>query len=296
MKDHLVRILTTDGAWRAAAAATTIMVEETRRRQGTDPTATVAIGRLLSGAALLGSQLKGEQRLALLIEGSGPLQKLHAETDAYGHVRASLKVPVSGLLPRGNHFDVAGAVGRAGFLHVTKDLGLKDPYHGMVQLYSSEIAEDLAYYLTTSEQIPSTVALGVCLGQEAQVKAAGGYLVQAMPGCPDEQIAILEERLRGLPPTTDLLGKGLGPLQILEWIFTGIPISVQAQTDLVFRCTCNYQRIVQMLHSLGKEELRHLVEREEETNVTCEFCKKTYHISRESLSALTDIPPEPSEP
>ncbi len=296
MKDHLVRILTTDGAWRAAAAATTIMVEETRRRQGTDPTATVAIGRLLSGAALLGSQLKGEQRLALRIEGNGPLQKLHAETDAHGHVRASLKVPISGLPPRGNHFDVAGAVGRAGFLHVTKDLGLKDPYHGMVQLYSSEIAEDLAYYLTTSEQIPSTVALGVCLGQEAQVKAAGGFLVQAMPGCPDEQIATLEERLRGLPPTTDLLGKGLGPLQILEWIFTGIPISVQAQTDLVFRCTCNYQRIVQMLHSLGQEELRHLVEREEETSVTCEFCKETYHISRESLSALEDTPPSHSSP
>ena len=294
MKDHLVRILTEDGFLRAAAASTTAMVEETRRRQGTDPTATVAIGRLLSGAALLGSQLKGEQRLALRIEGSGPLQKLHAETDAHGQVRASLKVPVAGLPPRGDQFDVAGAVGRAGFLHVTKDLGLKEPYHGMVQLSSSEIAEDLAYYLTTSEQIPSSVALGVCLGGEAKVKAAGGFLVQAMPGCPDETIAVLEERLRGLPPTTDLLGKGLGPLQILEWIFTGIPFSVQTETDLVFRCTCNYPRIVQMLRSLGPEELRHLAEREEETVVTCEFCKENYAISRDSLAALAAGEPVPS--
>ncbi|MFA7534499.1 MAG: Hsp33 family molecular chaperone HslO [Desulfuromonadales bacterium] len=286
MKDHLVRILTEDKTLRAAAAATTGLVDETRRRQGTDPTATVAIGRLISGAALLGSQLKGAQRLALLIEGNGPLQRLHAEADAYGHVRASLKTPVAGLPPRGNQFDVAGAVGRAGFLHVTKDLGMKEPYRGMVQLYSSEIAEDLAYYLTTSEQIPSMVALGVCLGKEAEAKAAGGLLVQAMPGCPDERIGVLEERLRAMPPTTDLLGEGLSPLQILERLLAGIPFTVQAETDLAFRCICSQPQILRMLHSLGKEELRHLAERPEETVVTCHFCNEDYHVSRQELIAL----------
>ncbi|MDX9709201.1 MAG: Hsp33 family molecular chaperone HslO, partial [Trichloromonas sp.] len=163
MTDHLVRILSKDGSLRAVAAATTNLTESIRRRQGTDPTATVALGRLVAGAALMGALLKGDQRLALMIEGSGPLQRLHAETDAFGHVRGSIKNPIAGLPPKADRFDVAGAVGKAGFLHVVKDLGLKEPYRGMVQLYSSEIAEDLAYYLTTSEQVPSTVGLGVAL-------------------------------------------------------------------------------------------------------------------------------------
>ncbi len=288
MKDHLVRLLTQDKSLRAVAAATTGLVEETRRRQGTDPTATVAIGRLLTGAALLGSQLKGEQRLALLVEGSGPLQKLHAEADAHGHVRASLKVPVAGLPPRGNRFDVAGAVGRAGFLHVTKDIGLKEPYRGMVELFSSEIAEDLAYYLTHSEQIPSSVALGVCLGEKAEVKAAGGFLLQTMPGCPEERISFLENRLRSMPPTTDLLGEGLTPLQILQQFLVDIPFTIQAETELVFRCNCSYSQILQMLRSLGTEELRHLATRPEETVVTCHFCNEAYRVSHDALTALAE--------
>ena len=157
----------------------------------------------------MGSLLKGRQRLALSVEGNGPLQKLQAETDADGHLRASVKNPLCGLPPRAGRFDVAGAVGRAGFLHVTKDLGLKEPYRGMVQLYSSEIAEDLAYYLTTSEQVPSTVALGVTLGAEGEVAAAGGFLVQAMPGGDPALIPLLEKRLAELPATTVLLRQGV---------------------------------------------------------------------------------------
>lgn len=286
MSDHLVRILTLDGHLRACAAVTTELVEQARKLQQTDPTASVALGRLASAAALLGSQLKGDQRLALMIEGNGPLQKLHAETDGDGHLRAMVKVPQTGLPPKEGRYDVAGAIGRAGFLHVSKDLGLKEPYRGMVQLVSSEIAEDLAYYLTTSEQVPSSVGLGVCLGPEAEVVAAGGFLLQAMPGCPEEVIATLEERLQALPPVTELLRSGLGPLAILQQLLAGLPFRVQGEIPLSFRCACSTQQILQLLRSLGREELQHLAEREEPTVVTCEFCRQSYPVTAETLQTL----------
>ena len=205
MSDHLVRVLTLDGAIRVSVAVTTALVEEVRRRQQTDPTASVAVGRLATAAALMGSLLKGQQRIGLTIEGNGPLQRIQAEADANGRVRATVKVPQTGLPPRDGRFDVAGAVGRAGFLHVVKDLDLKEPYRGTVQLVSSEIAEDLAYYFTTSEQTPSSVALGVELGQQAEVVAAGGFLVQLMPNADDALADRLAERLEALPPTTTRL-------------------------------------------------------------------------------------------
>jgi molecular chaperone Hsp33 len=286
MKDHLVRILTSDGSMRAVAAITTALVEETRRRQGTDPTATVALGRLLTGAALMGSLLKGEQRLALMIEGNGPLRKLHAETDARGHVRGSVKNPVSGLPLREGKFDVAGAIGRAGFLHVIKDLGLKEPYRGMVQLYRSTVAQDLAYYFTASEQIPSTVALGVYVEPDGSVSVAGGFMVHAMPGGDEALVPLLEKRLYDLPSTTTLLREGQGPLQILERLFSGVPFSVRATTDLFFRCSCSRQQVRAMLLGLEEGERRELAEREEETVVTCEYCKESYHFSKAELAGL----------
>jgi len=289
MKDHLIRIMTADGSLRATAAVTTVLVEEARRRQGTDPTATVAIGRLATGAALLGSLLKGEQRLALTIEGNGPLQKLHAETDASGHLRASIRNPVAGLPPSEGRFDVAGAVGRAGFLHLVKDLGLKEPYRGVVQLYSSEIAEDIAYYLTTSEQIPSSVALGVSLSADGSVAAAGGFLVQAMPGCDDSLIPLIEQRLTTLPPVSSLLRDGVGPAAILEHLFAGIPYNLQEETDLVFRCGCSRQQVRRVLLALGKEELQQLADRQEATTVTCEFCKEPYNFPPDELARLASL-------
>lgn len=286
MKDHMIRILSRDGSLRASAALTTSLVEEIRRLQGTDPTASVALGRVVTGAALMGSLLKGEQRLAVMIEGNGPLQKLHAETDAAGHVRGSVKNPVSGLPLREGEFDVAGAIGKAGFLHVIKDLGLKDPYRGMVQLYRSTVAQDLAYYFTTSEQTPSTVALGVYLEPDGSVSAAGGFMVQAMPGADENTLSLLEERLLALPPTTSLLREGLGPVHILERIFDGIPFNATGQTDLFFRCNCSRRQVQQMLVALGSEELRNLRERKEKTSVTCEFCRASYRFSSEELEAL----------
>jgi molecular chaperone Hsp33 len=286
MKDHLVRITTADGLLRAAAAVTTDLVEDTRLRQGTDATATVALGRLLTGAALMGSLLKDDQRLALMVEGNGPLQKLHAETDAHGHLRASIKQPLSGLPPTAAGFDVPAAVGRAGFLHMVKDLGLKEPYRGMVQLVSSEIAEDLAYYLTTSEQIPSVVALGVYLEPDGRVSAAGGFLIQVMPPGDDSAISLLENRLLELPPVTSLLREGMTPRSILERLFAGMPLSGSTETALSFRCSCSRAQILRMLGSLGPKELQQMLETDQPPVVTCEFCKERYPISRDELAAL----------
>ena len=286
MSDHLIRILTLDGAIRVSVAETTQLVEEVRRRQQTDPTATVAVGRLASAAALMGSLLKGGQRIGLTIEGNGPLQRIQAEADAHGRVRATVKVPLAGLPPRDGRFDVAGAVGHAGFLHVVKDLDLKEPYRGMVQLVSSEIAEDLAYYFTTSEQTPSSVALGVELGQQAEVAAAGGFLVQLMPNADEALADRLAERLAVLPPTTTMLRQGLPPSAIASRLLDGFPYRELGTMQLAFVCSCSRQQTLKLLHTLGAEELDRIIEELGEARVTCEYCKETYLVE---MAALQEI-------
>lgn len=288
MSDHLVRLITRDGALRACAAETTLLAEECRARQQTDPTATVALGRVVTAATLLGGLLKGAQRLALIIEGNGPLRRLQAETDAFGRVRATLKVPVAGLPPRDGRFDVAGAIGHAGFLHVVKDLGLKEPYRGMVQLATSEVAEDLATYFATSEQIPSTVALGVELDSAARVAAAGGFLLQLLPGGDPALVDRLEERLAHLPPTTTLLRQGVAPAALLERLLDGIPTTPLGQIPLTFACTCGRQQVAGVLRTLGGAELDALMADPGEATVTCEFCKEAYRFARSDLQALRD--------
>lgn len=286
MADHMIRILTLDGAIRVSVAVTTALVEEVRRRQQTDPTATVAVGRLATAAALMGSLLKGDQRIGLTVEGNGPLQRIQAEADAHGRVRATVKVPLAGLPPRDGRFDVAGAVGHAGFLHVVKDLGLKEPYRGTVQLVSSEIAEDLAHYFTTSEQTPSSVALGVELGSQGEVVAAGGFLVQLMPDTDAALADRLAERLGTLPPTTSLLRQGLSPAAIAERLLHDFPYRTLGTAPLSFACNCSRQQTLSLLRMLGADELDQLIEEAGDAQVTCEYCKETYTVARATLQKI----------
>lgn len=286
MQDHLVRVVSEDGNFRAMAAVTTDLVTEVCRRQQTDLTATVALGRLITGGALMGCLLKGSQRLALLVEGNGPLGKLSVETDAVGRVRGSVRQPVANLPPRENTFDVSGAIGRAGFLHVWKDLGLKEPYRSMVQLQTSEIGDDLAYFLTTSEQVPSSVALGVELASDGTVAAAGGFIVQALPPGDQSQIEQLEEQLRRMPPSTSMLKRGMGPADILSELFQGVPFAVEQKTPISFYCPCNRVQIEKVLISLGKSELQGLLDEEGGANVTCEYCKQAYVFDEAELEDL----------
>jgi molecular chaperone Hsp33 len=230
--------------------------------------------------------LKGEQRLALIIEGNGPLKRLQAETDALGRVRATVKIPVANLPPRDGRFDVASAVGHAGFLHIVKDLGLKEPYRGMVQLVTSEIGEDLAYYFVTSEQTPSTVALGVELDRGARVAAAGGFLLQLLPGGDPSLVDYLEQRLSELPPTTTLLRQGVAPATILERLLGDRATTNLGQIPLTFACTCNLEQVTGVMRLLGKDELDRLLIDPGEATVTCEFCKESYHFDRIRLETI----------
>ncbi len=286
MTDHMIRILTLDGAVRVTVAETTALVEEVRQRQQTDPTATVAVGRVATAATLMGSLLKGDQRIGLTVEGNGPLRRIQAETDAHGRVRATVKVPLAGLPPRDGRYDVAGAVGHAGFLHVVKDLGLKEPYRGMVQLVSSEIAEDLAHYFTTSEQTPSSVALGVELGPQGEVIAAGGFLVQLMPDTDDALAERLTEKLGAFPPTTTLLRQGLSPAVVAERLLHDFPYRTLSTTPLSFACSCSRQQTLSLLRMLGADELDQLIEDADDTQVTCEYCKETYTVDRATLQEI----------
>ncbi len=288
MKDYMIRAITADGSIRASVAVTTRLVEETRRRQQTDALATIALGRLVTGSALCGSLLKDQQRLAMIVEGNGPLGKLFSETDACGHIRGSVRVPLTGFSPDSGKFSVSDAVGRAGFLHVTKDLGLKEPYRGMVQLQSSEIAEDLAYYFTASEQTPSSVGLGVSLGDRGKVSAAGGFLIQALPESDEALLEKIENHLKTLPAVSSLLLKGTTPERLLTIILADIPCRIEGRTDLVFRCGCGRRQVCNILFSLGKKELERLVEEQNGANVTCEFCKKKYSFGKLEVQRMAE--------
>ncbi len=286
MQDHLVRVVTEDGRLRAAAADTTHLVREICERQHADLTAKVALGRLLTGAALMSSLLKGRQRLALMVEANGPLGRLMVEVDAEGSIRGKVLNPIAGLPPCDNRFDVAGAVGRAGFLHVTKDLGLKEPYHSMVQLQTSEIGEDLAWYLTHSEQVPSCVAVGVELDAQGEVCAAGGFLVQALPPGDVGQLSGLEANISELPPTTSLLRQGILPVEILHRVLEGNQFSVQQQSELIYNCPCNRTQVSNMLAGLGNAEIDEMIIEQAGAEVACDYCNESYSFSVEDLNSL----------
>lgn len=286
MNDYLVRIITKAGNIRAMACVTTELVNEARRRHNTFPTASAALGRALTGGALMGAMLKTGQRVALKFEGSGPLKKIIVEADSNGTVRGYVGVPEVYMVREDGKLDVAGALGRAGFLTVTKDLGLKEPYKGTVQLYTSEIAEDLALYLTESEQIPSAVALGVFVEPDISVSAAGGFLVQAVPPQDEEMIDTLMDRIGKLPPVTQLLREGKVPEEMLEMLFSGIPHDILERRALAFQCSCSREKVEKALISIGSKELVRMIEQQEKAEVKCEFCRQAYTFTREEIKLL----------
>jgi len=282
----MVRIITADGTFRGLACVSTELVGEGARRHGTLPAATAALGRALTGGTLMGALLKAGQRVALKFEGNGPLRKILVEAESNGEVRGFVGDPEVNLVRPDGKLDVAGALGRAGFLTVVKDLGLKEPWRSTVQLYSSEIAEDLALYLTESEQVPSAVGLGVFVEPDGVVSAAGGFLVQALPGADERHIDSLMERIAALPPLTTLLREGKTPEEIMEVLFKGIPYSVIEKRAIAFVCSCSRERIERVLISLGRDQLRELAEKDGGAEVGCEFCGEKYRFNRAELEGL----------
>ncbi len=288
MNDYLVRIFTKEGNTRGLACVTTNLVDEACKRHGTFPTASAALGRALTGGALLGALLKTGQRVALRFEGNGPLKRIMVEAESNGAVRGSVEVPQVYLVREDGKLDVAGALGKTGLLAVTKDLGFKEPDKRTVQLCSGEIAEDLAFYLTESEEIPSAVALGVYVEPDQRVSAAGGVLIQALPPKNKKMVDTLVERLGALPPVTQLLREGNNPEQILEILFAGIPYDTLEKRALAFHCSCTSETIERVLISLGREELCRMIAVPDPTEVRCEFCGRRYTFSREELTRLME--------
>lgn len=285
-KDHLVRAITREANIRGLACVTTRLVDEACKRQGAYPTACAALGRALTGGALMGALLKTGQRVALRFEGDGPLKKILAEADSDGAVRGLVRVPQVDLPLKAGKLDVAGALGSSGLLIVTKDLRLKEPYTGMVNLSSGEIAEDLAHYLTESEQIPSAVGLGVYVDAGGTVTAAGGFLLQSFPPYNYEAVDAIIKRIETLPPITDQFRGGGTPKSMLASLFGDIPHDVLEEREVYFRCSCSRERVESALVSLGRAELEKLVDEQGETDVRCEFCLETYHLTREDLLRL----------
>ena len=286
MKDHLVRIVTKTGNLRGIACSATSLVREACRRHRTSPTASVALGRALAGGALMGALIKGDQRVALKFEGNGPIRKILVEAQADGAVCGYVGNPEADLPPNGNRFDVAGLLGHAGLLTVTKDLRLKEPYAGTVELLTSKIGEDLAYYLTVSEQVPSAVGLSVLLGREMEVTAAGGFLVQALPPAEEAEIEGVTSRIAGMPSIAEMVCGERGPEEILEHLFRDLPFEVLEERPVFFQCHCSLQRMQEALITLGPEEIASLSQETQPITVRCEFCGETYRFERENLKAL----------
>lgn len=286
MKNYLVRCISQRGDVLGLACVTTGIVNEACRLHGTYVTASAALGRTLTGGALMGALLKNDQRLALKFEGNGPLKKIIVEADNEGNLRGFVGVPEIDLPLNEGKIDVAGALGRAGFLTVMKDLGFEEPYRGIVQLRTSEIAEDLAYYFTESEQIPSAVGLGVFIEPDGSVSAAGGFLIQSLPPSNEEVVDTVIQHIDNMPALSSFFRSGKTPEELLELLFEGIPFHILEKRNLTYRCTCNREIIKRVLMSLGRDEIESIARELGETEIFCEFCRTAYHFSRKELDHL----------
>lgn len=286
LQDYWIRSVTDDGTVRAFAAVTTTTVEQARRRHRTAPTATAALGRTLTAAGLLGATLRDGQTVMIRVLGDGPLGGALAMSDAAGAVRGYVANPEVHLplTPTGK-LDVGGAVGR-GTLHVTMDLGLRVPYHGSVPLVSGEIGEDLASYLVVSHQIPSLVALGVMVSPDERVIAAGGLIVQVLPGADDGVTAYLEERARALPTVTSMISTGSTPEEIVQAALGEVRSRVVERQAVRFRCRCSLARVRDVLASLGEAELREILSEQGQIEVRCNFCGRRYTFDEADVEHL----------
>ncbi len=282
-EDYMVRATAANGAIRAIAIQSRGLVEEARTRHNTSPTVTAALGRLLSGAAMMGIMMKGENDLLTLqIRSDGPVRGLTVTADSRGRVKGYAWEPDVMLPARNGKLDVGGAVG-PGTLRVIKDLGLKEPYVGQVDLVSGEIAEDLTYYFATSEQTPSSVGLGVLMNRDNTVRQAGGFILQIMPDADDEVISALEQTLGAVSSVTDLLDTGHTPETMLEELLGEFGLTITEKIPASFYCGCSKERVTKTLISLGRDELQGLIDAGEPVEVTCDMCGDTYEFSVDEL-------------
>lgn len=284
--DYLQVATAFNGTIRMFACKTTNAVLEAQKTHNLYPTATAAVGRTLTAALMMGAMLKEDQSLAIKIEGDGPIGKICCETDSSLRVMAYCGNPGVYLKYNNGHLAVADAVGRNGTLTVTKDLHLKEPYSSSVPLISGELAEDFTYYFTESEQVPSSVSLGVLVGLNANCIAAGGFIVQVMNGCKDETITILEENLKKIPPVSNLIQENKSLREIFELIVGSSDFNVLATRPVKFACTCSKEKYRFGLKSLGYKTLSKLLKEDHGVVATCQYCHKAYTFDEKELEEI----------
>lgn len=284
--DYIIRTIINSGGIRIIAASLPVLAAKVCHLQGTSPTATVALGRGLVAAALMGALLKPDQRVALKFEGNGDLRKLIVEAEYGGIVRGCVGNPDADSEPVNGSWNVPGIIGRAGFLTVSKDIGIGgEPYRGMVQLQTSEIGNDLAFYLTDSEQIPSAVGLGVILDANGKITECGGFLVQALPGATEEQIDEVMSAISSLSPISGILADG-GAELLVSSLFSDAAYTVLEKNMLQFSCGCSEEKVMKALASLPKKEIEDMIMENKPTGVKCEFCKQNYTVTTSMLESL----------
>ncbi|OUS69927.1 Hsp33 family molecular chaperone [Paenibacillus sp. MY03] len=288
LNDILVRGTAWGGKIRVFACRTTNLVEELRRRHDTFPTATAALGRTLSVGAMMGAMLKGKEKLTIQVKGDGPIGQVVVDANADGEVRGYVENPQAhhGSNEHGK-LDVAGAVGTSGYVHITKDLGLKEPYRGSVPIISGELAEDFTYYFAVSEQTPSAVGVGVLVDTDNSVLHAGGYIVQLLPGLSDAEITRLEQAIGVMPPVTTLLSQGETPEGLLKRV-VGEDVVIHSTMDLAFKCQCTAERVEQTLISLGQQEIQNIIDEDGQAEVVCHFCNEAFTFGQAQLEQLLE--------
>lgn len=287
MSDYIIRATAANSQIRAFAAVTTDVVETARKAHNTSPVATAALGRLLTGGAMMGVMMKGDKDiLTLQIHAGGPIQGITVTADSKGNVKGYVGNP-NVCIPANSKgkLDVAGAVG-VGFMNIIKDMGLKEPYMGQVALQTSEIADDLTYYFATSEQVPSAVGLGVLMNKDNTVRQAGGFIVQLMPFAEESVIARLEENVQKITSVTNLLEEGHTPESLLEKVLEGFDVEINDRMDTKFYCNCSKERVEKALISIGRKELNELIQEGKEVEMNCHFCNTNYVFSVEELKEI----------
>ena len=284
----IVRYITEDGSAFIIAAETTDVVGKAEQIHKTSAVNTAALGRLLTAASMMGDMLKSkDDSITLRMNGGGPAGSLIAVSDSSGNVRGYVQNPVVEIpLNEKGKLDVKGAVGTNGYLYVMKDIGLKEPYVGQTEIVSGEIAEDITNYFASAEQTPSVCALGVLVNPDLTVAAAGGFIIQLLPFCPDEIIDKIEYAMQTIEPVTVMLSNGMTPDEIAKTAMHGIEISKLDESEIEYRCNCSKEKVEEALISTGRESLEEMIASGEDTEVECHFCDKKYLFTPDDIKKL----------
>ena len=286
MNDYIVRGIAAGGQIRVLAATTRNVVETARQHHEMSPIATVALGTLLTGGAMMGTMMKNDSDVVTIqIKGNGPIGAMTVTADSKGRVKGFVANPQVMLPLKDGKLDIAGALG-LGVLSVIKDIGLREPYVGDTILVTSEIADDLTYYFATSEQVPSSVGLGVLMNKDNTVRQAGGFIIQLMPFTEDAVIDALEQKIAQIASVTEMLEKGMTPEMILEEILGEMKLEINDTMPVTFHCDCSKERVAKALASLSKKDLDDLIKDEEPIEVKCHFCNENYVFSPDDLREI----------